>query len=359
MIRDNLSSKPAQANFSVDIIRTIAIMMVVLLHSSGFPSNVTTTTISGLQISNWFSSDIFAAVGYLGVPIFIMLSGALLLTPEKADEPPRVFLKKRFNRIGYPFIFWTMIYFAWDFTIGKESFNIYNISRGVLMGSYEHLWFLYLLVGLYAITPILRILVKHLNRNLFLWLLILWFFGTTVTPFLHTFTSFTDFNPIMFVFAGWIGYFLLGIYLVNFKIRRSTANLFLAVGVLGAVLGDWAVTALAGSQDTGFFHNYMSATIILASAGLFFLLLAIPADRLQGHGAIDRGVRWISQNTLPIYLIHMIIIDILAGGVLGSTILFTGNTLIDTPMLMALTFTISCLIIYPLKKIPYLSKLVG
>jgi surface polysaccharide O-acyltransferase-like enzyme len=345
----------------VDIIRVLAIFFVILLHSSGFPFKIINDPATFVDISNFFSSDAYAAIGYLGVPLFIMSSGALLLAPEKLDESPHVFFSKRFNRIAYAFVFWTAVYFIWQLAVVKhDSFSITYLSRGILMGSYEHLWFLYMLVGLYALTPILRVLVKHLNRNLFTYLIVLWFVGTISGPMIRTFFPALDFDPIMFILIGGVGYFLLGIYLVKTKANRKLASLFVTFGVLGAFLGDWAVAFYMGSDATGIFHNYMSPTIILGSAGLFFILLTIPANRLEGHGAANSVIHWISKNTLPIYLIHMMIIDILAGGVFGGqTLIYVGNKLIDAPMLAAVTFTVSCLIIYPLKKIPVIQKIIG
>jgi len=135
-----------------------------------------------MNIVNWFSADVYATFGMVGVPLFVMLTGALLLNPVKADEPLRVFYKKRWDRLGIPFIFWALIYFVWTFDVRGKPFTLFNIGQGLVSGSYSHLWYLYLLIGLYSVTPILRVLVKHLNRKLFTYLMILWFAGTVKTP---------------------------------------------------------------------------------------------------------------------------------------------------------------------------------
>ena len=81
-----MQSKPSNVNYPVDLIRTIAIVMVILVHASFFPYSIP-GEITPTVIVNWFTADVFGAIGYLGVPIFVMLSGALLLNPAKADEP--------------------------------------------------------------------------------------------------------------------------------------------------------------------------------------------------------------------------------------------------------------------------------
>jgi surface polysaccharide O-acyltransferase-like enzyme len=177
-VRDNLQAKPAGVNYSPDLIRTIAIVMVIFVHCSGFPYRFLGSQITTTDVMNWFTTDVYAAFGYLGVPLFVMLSGALLLDPAKADEPMRVFFKKRFNRIAFPMIFWTIVYFAWSVYVRGKPFTPYNISQGLLMGSSEILWYLYLIVGLYLVTPILRVLIKHIDKNKFTLLIIVWFVGT-------------------------------------------------------------------------------------------------------------------------------------------------------------------------------------
>ena len=218
---------------------------------------------------------------------------------------------------------------------------------------------LYLLMGLYAVTPILRVLVKHLNRKLFTYLLLLWFAGTVTTPFIHTFTDF-NFQPVVFVFFDWVGYFLLGIYLLNSSIRRKTAYAAAALGLLGVILGDWLLTATAGEQFTGTFHNYMSATMIVGTAAVFFLLTTTKPTRLESHATASRFIRWVSQNTLLIYLIHIIVIETLTFGFFGVYLnTLTYLPLIDIPVFAFIVFGVSAALVYGLKKIPYVKKLIG
>ena len=312
-----------------------------------------------MDIVNWFSANVFDAIGMVGVPLFVMLTGALLLNPNKADEPLRVFYKKRFARIGIPFVFWTLIYFVWFFNVRGHPLTLFNIEQGLLGGSYSILWYMYLLIGLYSVTPILRVLIKHLNRQLFTYLLILWFIGTVTTPFIHTFTDFS-FNPVMFVFIDWVGYFLLGIYLLNVKIRKSIASTAVILGLLGAILGDWAVTAMAGEQYTGYFHGYMSYNMIIASVGIFLILLSVQPTKITSHTKINPIIHWVSDNTLPIYLIHLMVIETFSLGFFGFTLnALTWNYLIDVPVFTAIVFVVSAALVFVLKKIPYMAKLIG
>jgi surface polysaccharide O-acyltransferase-like enzyme len=359
---DNLPSKQFSMPFSVDFVRTIAILMVVFVHCSSFPYSIPGDPIASSLITvNWFSADFYGAIGYLGVPLFVMLSGALLLDPAKADESMSEFYKKRFNRIGIPLIFWTIVFFVWNYGVHGISLSFFNIEQGLLTGSYPIIWFLYLLVGLYLATPILRVLVKHIDRNKFLLLIILWFVGTTITPLIHTFTRFS-YNPLMFVFTDWAGYYLLGMYLVGSKMSRKIVYPLIAGGLLVAIIGDWLITATMGQQLTGFFHGYLSFNMILASAALFLILVSIPKTKIESsnsNSVLNRVMHWIGQNTLPFYLLHIIVLETIQIGLLGFRFPYTGIVLVDAPALFVIAFTLSAVIIFCLKKIPFVNKLVG
>ncbi len=332
--------------------------MVVLVHCSSFPYSIPGTITPTIMV-NWFASDIYGAVGYLGVPLFIILSGALLLTPAKADEPLSAFYKKRFYRVGLPLIFWTIFYFFWSFNIRGTPFTLDNVLQGLLSGSYPLLWFLYLMVGLYLITPMLRILVKYMDQKKYTLLLSFWFIGTVLTPIIHTFTPFF-FNPLSFIVLDWVGYFLLGVYLLNTKISSWLAYVGLIGGLLVAVIGDWLLTATMGQAYTGFFHAYLGFNMIIAAASLFLLLTRIPKSRIEnGNRTLSRLIHWIGKNTLPIYLIHIIVLETLELGLLGFTFPYTGVFVVDVLVMAVITFVVSAAIIYPLKKIPYISKIVG
>ncbi|MCW4001270.1 MAG: acyltransferase family protein [Candidatus Bathyarchaeota archaeon] len=353
-----MQPRRTDAPYPADFIRFLAIVLVILVHCSGFPYRIPGVA-TGTDVFNWFTADVWAAIGYLGVPLFVMLSGALLLDPQKADEPPRVFFRRRFDRIGIPLLFWSVMYFGWNFFIHGKPLTFGSVSEGVVGGAYYHLWFLYLIIGLYLITPILRVLVKNLSRRMMAYLLAIWFAGTVFVPIVHTFTDF-NYNPVMVVLEGWVGYFLLGIYLINTKTAPRRLGVLFVLGLLAAIIGDWLLTASLGESYTGFFHGYLSFNMIIASAALFALLALAPKARFESrYGAINRFVAWVGQNTLPLYLIHMMVLETLQLGLLGAVPFYTGNPLLDVPMMAALTFTVSVLIVYPLEKIPFANKIIG
>ncbi len=356
---DGLETKPVAVNFSVDVIRFIAIFAIILLHCTDFPYRFLNPEITGMDILGWFTEDAYNAIGMVGVPLFVMLTGALLLNPAKAEEPLSVFYKKRFHRIAIPIIFWSIVYLSWTFLVRQKPLTPFSLEQGLFNGSYAHFWYLYLLMGLYAVTPILRVLIKHLDRKLFTYLLALWFAGTVITPVLHLIPD-LNFSPLPFIFIDWIGYFLLGFYMVNANFKRKTAYLMVILGFLVAVLGDWVIEATTGEQYAGFLHGYLSFNIIIGVAALFFILMSIPPTRIESHHKTNRFIRWVSENTLPIYLIHIIFLETFSFGYLGFYLnKLTWIPLIDIPAYALITFGFSAGTVFLLKKIPYVKKIIG
>lgn len=346
-------------NYPVNLIRAIAIVMVILVHATFFPYKFTGAEITGLDIANWVSTDAFAAVGYVvGLPIFVMLSGALLLDPGKADEPMRVFYKKRFNRIGIPLIVWFTIYLLWNFGARGLPLTVTNLTQKMLDGPYYHLWYLYLLVGLYAITPMLRVLVKNMSRRMSTVLLAIWFVSTIIPAFIYNFTDY-GLNPVMFIIAGWVGYYLLGAYLLKTKIPRRLAYMGLIVSFSVGFIGAWVITATMGPPNSGFFTNYQSFSVIIGAISAFSLLTTINQKRIERHTQTNRLINWVGSNTLPIYLLHPIILDLVIDAINYFALPIIDNKLIYTPVLTVTTLTITALVVYAIKKIPNASKVMG
>jgi surface polysaccharide O-acyltransferase-like enzyme len=98
-----------------------------------------------------------------------------------------------------------------------------------------------------------------------------------------------------------------------------------------------------------------------ASITLFIILATFPKQKTQEKYPLgSRITKIISENTLPIYLFHLIILETLQGGFLGIKISVTNlNPIIEIPLITIITLIISLAIIVPLKKSPYVKKLLG
>jgi surface polysaccharide O-acyltransferase-like enzyme len=330
-----------------------------MLHAAIEPHPVV-TEITQAEVWRWWTVNIYDSLARPCVPLFVMASGFLLLSPEKTDEPLSLFFKKRLSRIALPFIFWGITYFAWRFLVNDEAFAYGSIIQGFNTGPYYHFWFLYMLLGLYMITPIFRVLVAHSQRKILKYFLAIWFLGTAVIPLLNLQTSFSvDSN--LFVFVGWIGYFLLGAFLKSVKIKTLFFCTLLSVGWILTMIATYFITASVGGLSSYFFYDYLSANVIMASVGLFMLLYRIPRRQLEN---ISSRLKWlihkIGQNTLSIFMLHVIILESFQKGFFGFKISVTTiNPAIEIPLITGVTLFVCLGIIWSAKKIPFVEKIIG
>ena len=129
-------------------------------------------------------------------------------------------------------------------------------------------------------TPILRVVVAHVNRETFKYFLGVWFFAVVISPIPSSFGAFhVDSNLLMI--PGWIGYFLLGVFLLSVKLRRSTVVGLMALGLILTAVGTYAIAATIGGPKTFFFQDYFSPTTILSAVMLFLLLNTLKPQQTQ------------------------------------------------------------------------------
>jgi surface polysaccharide O-acyltransferase-like enzyme len=346
----------------VDLIRTVAIVFVILLHASAEPNpNIDIMSTQAVQL--WWTADVYGAIARTAVPLFVMLTGALLLQPSKTEEPLRVFFKKRWNRIGIPVIFWMIVFFAWNTLARGQPLTPTSIVDGVLVGPYVQFWYVYLLIGLYLLTPVIRVVVAHANWSTARYFLLLWFIGTGVVSLL-TLTSFSPqvvwFRDNVFLITGMLGYFFLGAYITRLKLRRFIKYLILVGGVVWTIFATYLLIGSLGEFYSTFFMDASSFSIILTSIAIFLILAAVPNQSLQKWPKANKVLQTISANTLPIYLFHLIILETLQKGYLGIQISVTNiNPVISIPLVTAITLLITLAIIVLIKKIPYVRRIIG
>ena len=355
---------------------------VILLHASG-SWTVTTQQVSQmglLQTFGWSVVDFYQSVARMGIPLFLMLTGALLLQPEK-NESLRTFFRKRWNRIGLPFIFWGAAYFAWDFLVIRIPFTLSAVIWGILDGPYTQFWYLYVLIGLYLLTPILRAFINQADQTLLLYFVVIWLLGAAIIPVFGLLTPY-QLNSNVFTITGYVGYFVLGTYLLTAQMRRSTLSILMILGVALTGFFTYVLAATVGGTEMYFFQQYFSPTVILSSVMLFMLLLMFKPPVVQeGRSTLVQGgsnllvqkeisnvppprtnklIKAISANTLAIYLFHVMVLESLENGYFGFAINRTTlNPIIEVTLMTAIVLFVSLGVILLLKKVPYLRKLIG
>jgi len=342
------------------LIRFLAMILVILLHASNAPLQA-----SSVPASYWWTAVVYKSLALSCIPLFVMLSGALLLQPAKLNEPIRVFLWKRLNRLGLAFAFWSGVYTAWSFYITKLPLTRSNIYQAIMYdlfsGAYYQFWFIYLIVGLYLITPILRVIIANADLRIIRYFIVLWFLGVAILPLIQFATSYT-LNSNVFVIGGFVGYFLLGMYAQRIKLRSIILYGFLIFSIALTIFGVWLMNyPLSALGQGSYFFGYLTINVVMGSTALFLILINFHPDWPgAAHTALTRLVQAISKNTLPIFLFHVIILESFERGFFGFTLSFTTlNPIVEIPLITVLTLFITLGLVLLMKKVPILKKLIG
>jgi len=338
-----------------DLIRAVAIFLVVMIHVSGQLTNAW----GKIPTEQWIIADIYGGIARIAVPLFFMISGYLLLP---RTENLGVFYKKQMTRILIPFVVWSLIYLGW-YCWNHDNTCTPSFVGDLLMvqGTYYHLWFLYSLVSIYLILPVLRLMIKPGTDQSILWYLIgLWLIVQPLSLITNKFWNFNlKISPPLA--TGFVCYFLLGYLLGEIALSRLKmilATLVWAIGTLITIIGTYFFTQYSDQFDS-FFYNFVSFSVILTSGASFLLLRWISEGKYFTSSGAQAFTRVLATSAFGIYLIHILVLEVLSGWIPWTHINpLIGNAIWSIPFLSILVFSLSFLIVRILQKIPVLKYIV-
>jgi surface polysaccharide O-acyltransferase-like enzyme len=338
-----------------DFIRVIATVLVITVHVSGQITNAW----GRVPESDWFVADIYGGIARICVPLFFMISGYLLLP---RSEPLGTFYKKRLPKVVIPLIAWSLIYAGWYCGNHSGTCTLPMIQNLLLVrGAYYHLWFLYVLIGIYLILPVLRLMIGPHTDFRVLWYLIgLWLIFQPILAIAKRFWNFSIRiqPPLAVGFVGFLflGYLLGGSTLTRLRVLLSAIVFFLAT--LVTILGTYFMTRTAGEFD-GFFYDLMSLNVILASGAAFMLLRWVSDTRLLQRPGWHELFRLMAAAAFGIYLIHVLVIEVLQGWIPGVQFdSFIGHPFWSIPLVCLVVFTVSFGMVRLLQKMPVLNRII-
>jgi len=329
----------------IDLTKAFAIFLVVVLH-------VSAPILSGYNIlpkSSWLMGNFYNSFGRIGVPLFVMISGFLLLR-HKEDEPIKTFFGKRFKRILLPFLSWSFIYFLWSNLSKNQDINFANFLEVIYKPQYYHLWFMYMIIGLYLITPVLRAVIKNGEEKITKYLMFL-LTGYALLPLLFQ-------NTLLIIIPNvFVLYFVLGFYLGNKENKNIRKSYLIEVYLICYVitfLGTLYLTQKNNGVYDPFFHESTGPILILMTICVFMLLKKITINNVR----VNRFIEIISKNSFGIYLSHILVIVTLDHGIFGIGFGWNSmNPLLSIPLLSISVFSISFLLVFILGKIPLLRRI--
>jgi len=264
---------------NIDILRIFAFVFIVMLH--------TLNRQYGLTV--WMSGY---AVISIGVNLFIMISGYLLLD---RTETVKEFFRKRFFSILPLFIIFNIIYI---YFYNHSFITIKKISA-------PHFWYIYMILGLYLLTPWLRKVLQYAEKETF-YVVVLWFLCNVFNPYMQFF-KFPKIPFSHFPITGFIGYYILGYYLKKYRYKLEKIPFICVIGVyitgfLISVMSTKYVLVTTGNRISDFFDKNSLGTFFMSVSFFIFWIKFNFKNR-------NKVIRMISDSTYFAYLIHIIILN--------------------------------------------------
>lgn len=329
----------------IDVLRIIAIFGVIMIHVSSeawYNENINL---------NWALNNSVNALVQWGAALFIVISGAVQLDNDKFTI--KTMLTKYIPRILLTLILWHFIYYFWQCREFSGARVLDAIKRFFIGKSWAHLWYLYLLIGLYVFTPILKKLVKNLSKSEFTYLLVLGFIFTSLLPTIENFSNINIMKYIMpykvFTVSIYIFYYLLGNYLKKYDIKKP--YLIFIISILGLI-------------SSGILSYYKAKAInapfsYAGLANIFSVLFIISVFQICKNKYKDKEnmvITLMGKLTFGVYLIHFIIEKTLVYKGLNPNMI---NPIVGNIIVTIVVFISSYLLSYIMSKIPIIKKTIG
>ena len=287
-----------QRHLSYDIIRFFAILTVFSIHCIG---GLDAQRDTGINI---FVSNIFHTFQGIGVPLFLLLSGALLLGKQDTISE---FLKKRMVRVVIPFLSWSIILFIIYYFVEPTHYgdNLQNLPTYALMAKFLGIlffhgvhgvyWFVYMILGLYLTAPILQRFLRNANEAVVLYACVLItavFVLNILLPDLLVTQRMLSSNLVC------LGYFLSGYYIKQYLLKKSWSN---------SVLNTSSILLLLLSFCNQY-YSFINQDIVTycMSISVFGALMKCNFR----NGLVAKYITFVSRTSYGMYLSHVLLISL-------------------------------------------------
>ena len=299
---DYLHSNEAQRIFWLDIARTIAIIMVILVHATEHIYKMNVNFFSGLDLYTRLFAHTTFTIGRLGVPLFLFLTGYLLLGKYYTEQDCQMFWKKKWLNLVVTTEIWILIYnFFLFFTKKGFSFAWTDLLKEMLFLKQvpwmSHMWYMPMIIGMYLFLPVFSRSLNKIDITVLKVPLILIGVYLTVIPSLGG-KKLLDFGYC----GGLYGFYILLGFFVKRKsfLKQKKMMVVFFCSFIGTVLLQHF------SYLKGVTYNvFYNCGLITICSFCIFVLLSNHARAFETLGLkINRIIRRLSILSFSIYLIH-------------------------------------------------------
>ena len=327
----------------LDVIRCVAMIMVIGVHCID-PFYISPTMRAIPEYTHW--AAIYGSLLRPSVALFVMMTGLLLLPVKK--QPLGKFYKKRIYRVLFPFLIWSVLYsmFPWvtgvlglpkeiigDFfcyTQGQESQSLIDSLKDVAMIPFNfshkenHMWYIYLLIGLYLYMPFFSAWIENADRKTKRAFLLIWIISLFI-PYLKEYVANCLFERsgyvfgtdtwnefgLFYYFAGFNGYLLLGHYVKkgnDWSLMKTfiLCILMFAVGYYITYTGFSTTASNPNATETEMelFFTFCSPNVLLMTLATFLLLQKVVIT----NSTVIKVLANMTQCGFGIYMVHYFVV---------------------------------------------------
>lgn len=286
-------------------LRVFCTICVLVNHVPLVASHVFASQVSDMDV--WITNAIVHLV-HFAVPVFVMITGALLLNPTRQISFEKAVKKYAWRMVAIlltvGWLFALMEQFSNTKTVSLSLFSVsfFNVLTG---NTWTHMWYLYMLVGLYLVIPVLKAVVDHTPKNIVPLVVTLFVFACVLPMFKHFF----DFQlGVGFPMAScYVMYLLLGYCLSQNRIKNRALPIAVFVGLSAFLVLCSYMEVWGGAEKMKFFESYASPVEVLVACGLFVFAMQRKFERLSELFV----VKILDRNSFGIYVFHMLWVNIL------------------------------------------------
>lgn len=330
-----------------DLCRVVAIYGVILIHSCG----AMFYSFGKVPLVDWLAANALDSVARVSVPLFVMLSGAMLLKPGVSIVMPSTLLR-RISKLLVPLLVWSFFYLFRTAINHGEPINWLGPLR---QPAAYHLWFAYMILGIYFLLPFLQAIYEGIRGRpvLIFYFLTVWAVFTSI-PLYHPVPLFKVMQQTTFL--GFGGYFVLGGLLADAREGRIPTIAWVGVYVACTVatfLLTWHFSEKAGVPcETA--YVYFTLNVMIASLAAFKAFTRVTTGPTVGD-----VLHWVSDRSALIFFVHVLVLEQVRYSAVIASLSQVLPTFFVILTISVATFVFSLLIAATIRLIPGASRVAG
>ena len=280
-----------------DLCRFVAIFGVVLIHTVGSAFN----QYGEIPLNDWLIANFLDSLVRCAVPLFLMLSGALILCPGEEIVTLSI-IWRRVRRVLFPLLVWSVIYLEWNSYNSGISIDWLSILSAPAM---YHLGFAYYIIGIYLLLPVFQVLFKIIQAQLGIriYLFLFWFLSTSVSVYwLLPLLSLLDQTS----FFGLGGYFVIGgiiVFLPQNRISTKVWAFIFGVSTLTTFGLTWYL-CWKNNAPIETAYIYSSPNVLVSAISAFILF-----TRVTLSATVEKIINWLSDKAFLIFFVHVLVLE--------------------------------------------------